>query len=151
MISSEAKRALACRGPWDVINLASVWGLGQERGREAVGNEARSVVVQAEMKRRSFRGVVDVIYGGEKPERTIRNEGGEKNSNGKRKADSIEKQIGGEEAKPLSKREQKRQAKRARVEASDSMATKAEHLPEKATGCPAPDQPALVELNADVG
>ena len=29
IISSEAKAAVACRGPWDAINLAAVWGLGQ--------------------------------------------------------------------------------------------------------------------------
>ena len=153
MISSEAKRALACRGPWDVINLASVWGLSQERGREAVGSGARSVVVQAEMKRRSFRGVVDVIYGGDKPAGIVPKEDGEKTGKGKRKADSLENQVRKveEKAKPLSKREQKRQAKKARLEALNSTDNKAEHLLEKAAATPAPSQPALVELIADAG
>lgn len=153
MISSEARRALACRGPWDVINLASVWGLGQERGREAVGSEARSVVVQAEMKRRSFRGVVDVIYGGTKPEKVLQKDDSQKNGKGKRKADSLEDQVGkgGEEAKTPSKREQKRQAKRARLEASKSTENKAEHPPEMFGASPAPGQPASVGLNADGG
>ena len=124
IISSEAKRALACRGPWDVINLAAVWGLGQENGREAVGREARSVVVQAEMKRRSFKGVVDIIYGGEKPERPKENvnkvKQGPKAGKNKRKLDVVEDKKGEvvAEIKPISKREQKRRAQKARTEAA---------------------------------
>lgn len=101
-----------------MINLAAVWGLGQERGVEAVGSEARSVVVQAQMRRRSFKGVIDIIYGGEKPEETLAKEPlGEKAiSKGKRKADALEDAPGNSELvdKPLSKRQQKRQAKEAR-------------------------------------
>jgi len=126
VISSEAKRAMSCRGPWDVINLATVWGLGQERGREALGREARSVVVQAEMKRRSYRGVVDVIYGGEKPEvsEVLHAEKGMGKGpqqgigiGQKRKVDLLHeaKEKESEEAKPMSKREGKRQAKKARL------------------------------------
>ncbi len=138
VISSEAKRAVGCRGPWDVINLAAVWGLGQERGREAVGQEARSVVVQAEMRRRSYRGVIDVVYGGEKP-LPIDLPAGAVKGGGKRKGNGQEQGVvtgardgqkrkaglldegGGEhnrEIKPVSKREQKRQAKKARLETS---------------------------------
>ena len=119
VISSEAKRALACRGPADVVNLAVLWGLGQERGMEAVGKEARSIVVQAEMKRRSFRGVIDVVYGGEKPEREPENSKKNKQEKGKRKAEVLkEAGIAEGEAppKPISKREQKRQAKKARLD-----------------------------------
>ncbi|KAI9874348.1 MAG: hypothetical protein M1830_009847 [Pleopsidium flavum] len=129
IISSEAMKAVGCRGPWDVINLAMVWGLGQERGREAVGTEARSVVVQAELKRRSYRGVVDVIYGGEKPHLSEALHHAEKGKgkgpkqgieNGqKRKVDILDdgtEQESGQ-AKPMSKREQKRQAKKAKLDA----------------------------------
>lgn len=45
IISSEAKRAVGCRAPVDVVNLATFWGLSQEKGRDAVGPEARAVVV----------------------------------------------------------------------------------------------------------
>ena len=135
VISSEAKRAAGCRGPWDVINLAAVWGLGQEKGREAVGQEARSVVVQAEMKRRSYRGVIDVIYGGEKPaiphvtddgvKGNVRPQGKQQGTtNGqKRKAGPMDEEQGKrtEEAKPISKREQKRQAKKARLETQNKI------------------------------
>jgi ribonuclease P/MRP protein subunit RPP1 len=68
VISGEAKDVLGLRGPWDVVNMAHVWGLGQERGREALDKEARACVVAARMKRTSYRGAVDVVYGGEKPE-----------------------------------------------------------------------------------
>ena len=125
VISSETKRAVGCRAPWDVINLATVWGLGQERGREAIAQEARSVVVQAEMKRRSYRGVIDVLYGGEKPGLVANmakgNSGGKEQEtttgNGqKRKAGLTDESMQTEEARPLSKREQKRQAKKAKLE-----------------------------------
>ena len=120
VISSEARSVLACRAPADVINMAVLWGLGQERGMEAVGREARNAVMQAEMKRRSFRGVIDVVYGGEQAQKPVRNEKSEKDkkANGKRKASDMEIQAEQEETPPksISKREQKRQAKKARIE-----------------------------------
>ncbi|KAF2636227.1 ribonuclease P/MRP 30 subunit [Massarina eburnea CBS 473.64] len=67
ILSSEAKNALAVRAPSDIINLASVWGLGSERGKDGLTKEARSVVEFARLKRQSFKGIVDVVYGGEKP------------------------------------------------------------------------------------
>ena len=124
VISSEAKRALACRGPADVVNLAVLWGLGQERGMEAVGKEARSVVVQAEMKRRSFRGVVDVVYGGEKPEREPEKPTKDRQEKGKRKAEVLKEgglAKGDATPKPISKREQKRQAKKARLDTGTAL------------------------------
>ena len=63
ILSSEARGALGCRAPWDIINLAAVWGLGQDRGKEAVCEEAGKVIRLAQMKRQSFRGVVQVIDG----------------------------------------------------------------------------------------
>ncbi len=117
IISSEAKLALACRAPLDVVNLAAVWGLGQERGMEAVGSEARSVVMQAQMKKSSFKGVVDIIYGGEKTQR-VTDEAplGEKgrDSKVKRKADVLDDEGTEGAGKPISKRQLKRQAKEAR-------------------------------------
>jgi ribonuclease P/MRP protein subunit RPP1 len=67
VFSSEARNVLGLRAPSDVINLASVWGLGHERGKDGLTKEARSVVEFARLKRTSYRGVVDVVYGGEKP------------------------------------------------------------------------------------
>lgn len=125
VVSSEAKRAVGCRGPSDVINLAAVWGLGQERGHEAITKEARSVVVTAKMKRTSFRGVVDVIYGGERPENKGKAEPDKIESQKKRKTKDVPE---GEEAvpaepRPISKREQKRQIKKARLEAAQQPAS----------------------------
>lgn len=125
VLSSEAPRAVACRGPWDVINLAAVWGLSQERGREAIGKEARAVIVQAEMKRRSFRGVIDVVYGGEKPETRENAQDQSKNGGQKRKAGAISTgpPAAGEEV-TISKREKKRRAKAAREESQAAEAAK---------------------------
>lgn len=120
IISSEAQRALACRGPWDIVNLAVIWGLGQEKGVEAMGREARNVTLQADMKRRSFKGIIDVVYGGKKPESTdgeanISEKG--KTSKNKRKADVLEAGNGADDAstRPMSKRQHKRLAKKARL------------------------------------
>lgn len=127
VISSEAKKALACRGPADVVNLAVLWGLGQERGMEAVGKEARNVVVQAEMKRRSYRGVIDVVYGGERPQREPGKPTKGKQQKGKRKADVLEEDEVGKDAaeKPISKREQRRRAAKARLETDKGSENKA--------------------------
>jgi ribonuclease P/MRP protein subunit RPP1 len=137
ILSSEARNALGIRGPYDVMNLAQVWGLGQERGKEALCEEAGKVVRLAGMKRTSFRGVIDVIEGGGKSASEQTNdEGGvvqrkvqqhrEPAQQGtKRKASTTSQTLSTTPAIPnvntgeeqaLSKREQKRRAKKARLE-----------------------------------
>ena len=125
IISSEARMTAGCRGPWDAINLAAIWGLGQERGYEAMSKEARAVVVAAQLKRTSYRGVINVVYGGEKPEAKA---GAEKTAvaNGnKRKVDVL---SAGDAEKPLSKTQMKKRAKKeametqAKAEADKAMA-----------------------------
>lgn len=114
VISSEATTAVAARGPWDVVNLAAVWGLGQERGFEAVSGECRSLVVGARLKRNSYRGVVDVIYGGEKAE--VKKKEKEKDAdavNGKAKKRKAEV-LDANNAPVVSKRQMKRQQHAAR-------------------------------------
>ncbi|KIX02701.1 uncharacterized protein Z518_08643 [Rhinocladiella mackenziei CBS 650.93] len=64
VLSSEAKNALGVRGPHDVVNLAHLWGLGQERGKEAICEEPEKVIKLAKLKRTSFRGVIDVVESG---------------------------------------------------------------------------------------
>ncbi|KAI9934583.1 hypothetical protein ASPWEDRAFT_175311 [Aspergillus wentii DTO 134E9] len=132
IVSSEARRALGVRAPWDVINLACVWGLSQERGREAISEETRKVTALANLRRTSWRGIIDVVHGGEKPKAVeqTKKEKGAKNkrvvpqteSNGdnlKRKA-SLGSEANSEEAeKTLSKREMKRRAKKARLAAGE--------------------------------
>jgi len=90
IISSEARSALGLRGPWDVINLAVVWGINQERGKEAICEEARKVLQLARLKRESYRGVVDIVFGGEKVEDVAKNKDETRLMNGtKRKAIDI--------------------------------------------------------------
>lgn len=125
MVSSEARRAVECRGPWDVVNLLAVWGLSQERAYEAVSKEARSVVVMAGLKRSGYRGVVDVVYGGEDTQRTddvqdkdkVVKTNGEKTTVAKRKAEEL-KSTPAKEGQPMSKRQMKRNAKAAREAAN---------------------------------
>jgi ribonuclease P/MRP protein subunit RPP1 len=127
LLSSEAKNALGVRGPHDVMNLAHIWGLGQERGKEALCEEAAKVIRLAGLKRTSFRGVIDVVDGaGQPPDRqgNPTSNTALELSNGKRKASAIStgpvshQQPATEPAKSLvSVREQKRQAKKARMEA----------------------------------
>lgn len=107
VISSEAANALGCRAPQDVVNLATIWGLGQERAMEAVTEVGRSVVAAAELRKRSYRGAVDILYGGEK-----QTESEESVTTGKRKAEPSS--LEGE--KPISKNEMKRRAKKAKLE-----------------------------------
>lgn len=125
IVSSEARRALSVRAPWDVINLVCVWGMSQDRGKETICEETRKVTALAKLKRTSWRGAIDVVYGGEKPmageQPVSKKKGATKTSvpqteaNGdtlKRKADPVTEDT----EKPLSKREQKRRAKKARLE-----------------------------------
>lgn len=127
VISSEASRPVGCRGPWDVINLAAVWGLGQERGKEAVSKLARSVVVSAQLKRTSFRGAVDVVYGGEKPvidssKKKAPAKAHVVATSNKRKIPATETQSNGNLRVIVSKREQKRRKKAASTAAEDGTA-----------------------------
>lgn len=124
IVSSEARRALGVRAPWDVINLACVWGLSQERGKEAICEEARKMTALAKLKRTSWRGVVDVVHGGEKPaaeagqdKKGASDKQDVKGDNLKRKASLGSEAAADEAEKPLSKREMKRRAKKARLTA----------------------------------
>jgi ribonuclease P/MRP protein subunit RPP1 len=118
MFSSEAKSVLGIRAPSDIINLASVWGLGTEKGKDGITKEPRSVVEYARLKRQSYKGVVDVVYGGEKPVVEAKDKQSQKgkvtntNQNGKRPGEPADD-------KPVSKREQKR-TKKPKVEAGQS-------------------------------
>lgn len=136
IISSEATKAVGCRAPWDVVNLAAIWGLAQDRGYEAVSKEARSVVVSAKLKRTSFRGVVDVVYGGEKPAVKEQPEKqGQKDktkvaalkedNTKKRKSEEVDDTTTDGSEKPISKREQKRRAQKARLESLGQPSTAA--------------------------
>lgn len=81
VISSEARSVLGVRAPADVLNLLGVWGLARDRGLESMGVRAREVVVNEGLKRNSFRGVIEVIDGGES-EIKPKDQGKEKEVNG---------------------------------------------------------------------
>ncbi|TVY35316.1 putative ribonuclease P protein subunit [Lachnellula subtilissima] len=112
---------LGVRGPADVLNLLGVWGLGRERGTEGMGCNPRGVVLNEGLKRRGFRGVVDVVEGGERAVVEQKNKGGAAVSgSGAQGAGKKEKGKGkrvaeqdGADGTPISKR----QAKRLKLEA----------------------------------
>lgn len=139
IISSEARNALGIRGPWDVINLAIVWGMSQERGKEAVCEETRKVVQLARLKRESYRGVVDVVYGGEKAEDVPQNKDETRLTNGvKRKAADISRDVSNleevTEAKSLSKSQKKKLAKQQKKAIGEGVQPAATRRDEKPTG-----------------
>ncbi|KAL1864362.1 RNA-binding RNA processing protein rpp1 [Diaporthe australafricana] len=61
VLSSEGKVAGSLRAPADVVNLLAVWALGPEKGLESLGVKPRAVVVNEGLKRRAFKGVVDIV------------------------------------------------------------------------------------------
>lgn len=61
VISSEARNVMELRGPADVTNLLAVWGLSTEKGKEALSVNPRGVVVNEGMRRKGFRGVVQIV------------------------------------------------------------------------------------------
>ena len=114
--SGGAGRALGCRAPADVVNLAEVWGLGRAKGTEAVGRAAGAVVARAAARRRSWRGVVEVVSGAEPPEGTQgADEGGAEKGQGKRKAAGGADGEGEEGGKKMSKRQKRKAAHEARM------------------------------------
>jgi ribonuclease P/MRP protein subunit RPP1 len=57
LVSSEARRAADVRGPFDVINLATFWGLKQEFG---MGDGAK-VLLHSQARRLTYKGAVQVM------------------------------------------------------------------------------------------
>jgi ribonuclease P/MRP protein subunit RPP1 len=124
IVSSEARSVLSVRAPADVQNLLNVWGMEQERAKEAISVTPRSVVVNERMRRTSYRGVIDVVEGGErnviaatKQEGQTKAENSRVAANGnakkeKRKIDDTEKEQG-TTTPPMSKRQAKRLKKAA--------------------------------------
>lgn len=122
VVSSEARGALTLRAPADVVNLMAVWGLGPERGMEALGAGARAVVVNEGVRRRGFRGVVEIVRTVEEGEGAAeaRREGAERGRvEGKKKMGQGQKRKneggggggGGAEGQVVSKRQAKKMKK----------------------------------------
>ena len=130
VVSSEARSALTMRGPSDVVNLLAVWGLGTERGLEAMDAGARAVVVNEGIKRRGFRGVVDIVQPAKEDEAsaTTRKDEAEKSKaekaeragkkqKGQTKTQGVKRKNGeggqGEDQATISKRQAKKLRKQA--------------------------------------
>jgi ribonuclease P/MRP protein subunit RPP1 len=131
VVSSESRSVLGVRAPADVLNLLSIWGLARERGMESLGVNPRGVVINEGLKRSSFRGVVDVIDGGqegfvdpakEKEETPVN---GSNKGKGKRKVE----EASGEGMPQMSKRAAKRAKLKALQEASSSAPTPSKDTP----------------------
>ncbi|KAK1636182.1 RNase P subunit p30-domain-containing protein [Colletotrichum phormii] len=93
VVSSEARGALGLRAPNDVVNLLAVWGLGSERGTEALGVNPRGVVVNEGIKRSGFRGVVNVLEVGGRESDAKKNQ--QQGQQGKKDGKQGKKQGGG--------------------------------------------------------
>ncbi|KXH67861.1 RNase P subunit p30 [Colletotrichum salicis] len=93
VVSSEARGALGLRAPNDVVNLLAVWGLGSERGTEALGVNPRGVVVNEGIKRSGFRGVVNVLEVGGRENDAKKNQ--QQAQQGKKDGKQGKKQGGG--------------------------------------------------------
>jgi ribonuclease P/MRP protein subunit RPP1 len=132
VVSSGAMSVLGCRAPADVLNLLGVWGLQREMGVESLGVNPRGVVINEGLRRTSFRGVVDVIEGGEKIVKENGKGGGEKEKamqgtpqNGvgkKQKGKRIAEETNGGATPQLSKRA----AKKAKLKAASASSPTAE-------------------------
>jgi len=128
ILSSEAREVLGLRAPNDVINLAVLWGLSSEKARDAVSGRCRVVVRQAEMRRRSYKGVVEVIEDGvgeeEKLERKRKAEEQGGNGAGKKvkQGSGGGNAQGGAGGQKLSKKERRAQAAAAKAAAAASTA-----------------------------
>uniref|UniRef100_A0A672FLK4 Ribonuclease P protein subunit p30 n=2 Tax=Salarias fasciatus TaxID=181472 RepID=A0A672FLK4_SALFA len=51
ILSSAAEKALELRGPYDIINLGSLFGLSDENSKAAVSSSCRSVLLHAETRK----------------------------------------------------------------------------------------------------
>lgn len=122
IVSSEARSALGVRGPWDVINLATVWGLSQEKGKDAVCEGSRKLLALARMRRESYRGVIELVHGNADEGLSTSQSKDSTESNGlKRKSStSLEETEHGSEAsreRPGTARLAKNRAKKTKVKA----------------------------------
>lgn len=111
VLSSEAKgdKGGMLRAPADVVNLFSVWGLSNEKGLEALGTNPRSVVVNEGLKRRSFRGVVDIVQvEGKAPKKEQGGAPGEDEEDGENSGNNKKKQQ--KNQKPKNENKQQSQA-----------------------------------------
>jgi ribonuclease P/MRP protein subunit RPP1 len=93
-----------------------VWGVERERAKEAMTVTPRSVIVNEGIKRRGYRGVIDVVDGGErfpsangeKGQDKKVDEKGAMNGSGRKEKRKHEAQEDGVGTPPISKRQAKK-------------------------------------------
>lgn len=110
VLSSEARATaggVGLRAPADVMNLFACWGLGNEKGTEALGVHPRAVVVNEGLKRRGYRGVVDIIQAEGRIPASQEKEDGDDGEKGKEDARKKKSSGGGTQQKPKNKVGQK--------------------------------------------
>lgn len=61
IISSRASRAMLARGPYDVANLARLFGMSPQAAKEALSVNCRAVVSHGAMRRGTSKGVTAVV------------------------------------------------------------------------------------------
>jgi len=60
ILSSAASNALEIRGPYDVINLSTIFGMNQADGKASISSNCRAVLLRAETRRNSIKGVISM-------------------------------------------------------------------------------------------
>ncbi|RDA95500.1 hypothetical protein CP533_5455 [Ophiocordyceps camponoti-saundersi (nom. inval.)] len=113
VVSSEANSALALRAPADVVNLLSVWGLANEKGLDGLRSIPRSIVVNEAIKRRGFRGIVDVVQVASREAETA-----DTSDRDTTATTSQKRKVA--DAQPMSKRQAKKMKMAARAAASEN-------------------------------
>ncbi|POR38667.1 Putative ribonuclease P protein subunit 3 [Tolypocladium paradoxum] len=126
IVCSEAKTALGLRGPADIVNLLSVWGLASERGLEGFRSIPRSVVVNEGIKRNGFRGVIDVVQvatrkdgGGAKGASNDADQKADSDIAGKKAKNQKRKNGEDDNGQPMSRRQAKKMKLAARSAGSE--------------------------------
>jgi ribonuclease P/MRP protein subunit RPP1 len=154
VVSSGAMSVLGLRAPADILNLLGVWGLERERGVESLGVNPRGVVVNEGLRRTSFRGVVDVVEGGERivkdgkengemEKGTLQNGVGKKQK-GKRKINETNMEV----TPQLSKRAAKKAKLKEDKKAASSPAAQTPSQPPFTEDTPSKPQAAPNEQNS---
>ncbi|EEB09694.1 RNase P and RNase MRP subunit p30 [Schizosaccharomyces japonicus yFS275] len=72
LVTSEARSPLECRGGHDVVNLATFWDMKQDNARKAIGEFARAVLLHADSRRNTYRGILKEIKAEERPVKRIK-------------------------------------------------------------------------------
>lgn len=60
VVSSEAYSPVVCRGPYDVVNLATTWGLDHMRARDSIDKIAQAVVKSGYLRSNSYKQVIQL-------------------------------------------------------------------------------------------